>query len=155
MSTNQAQSQSGFVALMTVIIISATLISQVFMVSVGGLSVRFDTLSAEHKTISKILAKSCMEAAIIKLNQNYFYLTLTGGEKISVGSKVCILKKIEHGVENASHKKTVAVHSQGESGGSFTNLVSILQMQNPTYFSEFDDSSITIISQAEFGVSGL
>jgi len=155
MSTNQNQSQRGFAALMAVIVISTMLISQVFVVAKEGLSVRLDVLSAEHKTISKILATSCVEVAIIKLNKNYFYLTSVSGEIISVGSKACVLKKIEHGVESFSHEKKVIVYTQGQSGGSFTNLVTVLEMQNPRYFSKFDEPAVSIISQAEFGKSAL
>jgi hypothetical protein len=155
MFTNPNQVQRGFAALMAVIVISAMLVSQVFVVAQGGLSVRLDVLSAEQKTISKTLASSCVEVAIIKLNKNYFYLTTAGGEVVPVGSKNCILKKIEHGIEGASREKKVIVYTQGQSGGSFTNLVTVLEMHNPRHFSEFYKSTISIMSQAEFGESAL
>lgn len=155
MFINQAHQKRGFIALMSVIIISVMLVSQVFMVSKGGLSVRLDVLNSEHKTISKTLATSCVEAAIIKLNQNYYYLTSVDGEVISIGSKSCTLKKIEHTVENPAHEKKVIVYTQGQSGGSFTNLISVLVAKNPHYFYEFDESLVRIISQTELGVSAL
>ena len=60
----------GFVALMSVIIISAILLILMFTLGTSSFFSRFDALDAENKRVSLGLAEACVNAAILKLAQD-------------------------------------------------------------------------------------
>lgn len=81
------KNQQGFVALMSVIIISAVLL--VMMVSAAGIAFRgrFSVLDYENKKIGVGLAEACAQVAMLKIAQNSQY---GGGEDVVVeGDKKC------------------------------------------------------------------
>jgi hypothetical protein len=75
----------GFVALISVIIISAILLVLVFTLEAASLFARFDSLDSENKRISLELAEACVQSAMLKEAQNPTY---AGGDCISLGG-VC------------------------------------------------------------------
>lgn len=72
----------GFIALVSVIIVSLILTVVVFALSFGGFSLRFNILGSEFKEISFFSAKSCRDIAILKLSVNNSYLPRLGGDDI-------------------------------------------------------------------------
>lgn len=78
---------SGFVALMSVVIISAILLTLVFTLGLSSFFNRFDALDAENKRISLGLAEACVNVAMLKIAQDFDYGTSipASGECVSVG----------------------------------------------------------------------
>ena len=60
----------GFIALISVILISAVLIALVVMVSAAGFYSRFNVLDYENKKVSVSLAEACAETALVNLAKN-------------------------------------------------------------------------------------
>lgn len=120
---------SGFIALMSVIIISAILLVLVFTLGVSSFFNRFDALDAENKRISLGLAEACVNVAMLKIAQNPNYGTTpplpAGGECVSVGDtcsaaaskKVC---KICTVTPVATFPKTI--ETRAVYNGAYTNL---------------------------------
>ena len=111
----------GFVALMSVILISAILLVLVFVLETWSFFQRIDALDSENKRISLELAESCIDAAILKAAQNPSY---GGGECISLGGvcggtdpqRVCRICSVSYSYGSAT-ASTRAVFGQ-----AFTNL---------------------------------
>lgn len=74
--------ESGFIALVSVIIISLILTVVVFALSFGGFSLRFNILDSEFKEISFFSAKSCRDIALFKLSTNDSYLPRPEGDVV-------------------------------------------------------------------------
>ena len=66
----KTSSESGFLALMSAIIISAVLMIVIFSVGFSGFMTRFNILDSEYKTTSYNLAENYVNQAWLKLSQN-------------------------------------------------------------------------------------
>lgn len=84
---------SGFIALMSSIIISVILLLIATTFSFTGFSSRFNILDLEMKERSSALAEACVDTALLKLANNPNY---PGGETITVsGSDTCTINTID------------------------------------------------------------
>jgi hypothetical protein len=81
--------QSGFVALLSVIIITVVLVVISVSVSTTSFFSRFNVADAEYKRLSSSLAEACADQALLKLAQDPSYAPAPGGDTISVGSSSC------------------------------------------------------------------
>lgn len=84
--------QSGYIALVSSIIISILLMAVTFAVSSGNFSARFNVLNAEFKERGLALAEACADTALLKLAQNPSY---PGNENIFVGNDQCSILAVE------------------------------------------------------------
>lgn len=114
----------GFVALMSVIIVSAILLILLFTLGASSFFSRFDALDTESKRESLALAESCAYTAMLKLAQDSTYQpTPSVGDKICVdgtcppSSKSCRICKISAGAGSTKIILTRAVY-----GGAYANL---------------------------------
>src|SRR4051812_38747998 len=82
-SMNNMQSPRGFVALMTVIIITAILLVLMCTMEFWSFFSRFDTLDAERMSASELLAESCVSRAVQHLAIDGSYSPAVGGECVS------------------------------------------------------------------------
>lgn len=80
------QSNRGFIALMSVIIIAAILLTVVTTVSFSGYRSRFNIYSSELKNISASIAEACVNTAVLKLSEDWNY---EGNETLSVNGTDC------------------------------------------------------------------
>ena len=111
----------GFVALMSVIIISAILLVYVFTLGASSFLNRINVLDTENKRISLALAEACASTAMLKIAQNASYAPIAGGECVSVSDtcgaagakKTC--KICPSGVSNVFYARAVY-------NGAYTNL---------------------------------
>ena len=78
------QQEGGFVALVSVIIISAILLTMIFVLGASSFFARFDALDQESKRVSLGLAEACANMAMVKLAQNSSYVPASGGDCVSV-----------------------------------------------------------------------
>ncbi len=127
------QRTQGFVALIATIIISLVLITAVVEQSQNSFFVRAGLLNRELKKTSSFLAYSCVQKAMQNLLRDYSYVPQNGGDVIQVGSDSCRVLTAVHGQEDAySHKKVVTVWANAVRGGAYTNIISDIEIINPT-----------------------
>jgi hypothetical protein len=118
-----SKSNSGFVALVSVVVVSAVLLVVMFTLSTSSFFNRFDALDSENKSISLGLAEACMSAAMLKVAQDPAYAPAIDGDCVSVGGtcysadpqKVCAICSIVIG--NPEVVVTRAVYN-----GAYTTL---------------------------------
>jgi len=112
----KANNQSGYIALISIIIIAILLITIGVVISFGGFFTRFSILENEYKEISVDLAEACGEFVIAKLAENWFYMLPPGGETMTVGTNNCQIVSIQDsGLEKII--RTQAIYQK-----SYTNL---------------------------------
>lgn len=123
---SNAKSGNGFIALMSVVIISAILLTLVFTLGVSSFFNRFDALDAENKRVSLGLAEACVNVAMINLAQDSTYSLATGGPGtcVSVGD-TC------PAVVGAQTSKTCKICSVVTSAGQST--INVRAVYNQTY----------------------
>lgn len=85
--------QKGFVALISVIIITLILLVTTTTLSLTGFLNRFNILEGEAKEISTGLAAACVESAQIKIARDSTY---AGGEALVVGEDECEILAVTH-----------------------------------------------------------
>ncbi len=97
--------QQGFVALISVIILSASLLILVALISIAGYYTRFNVLDLEDKQVSVALAEGCTETALVRIAQNSSYAPAGSGDCVSIGGtcgaadpqKVCKICSVSAG----------------------------------------------------------
>ena len=108
------KNQTGFVALMTAIIISIILGSMIFALNLSGFFARFNALNNQLKEISFALAKSCADTAMLKLGRNPAY---GGNEDIAVGVESCHI----FALQASGGQKIIQV--QAKPDNAYTDLI--------------------------------
>lgn len=126
--------QSGFVALISVIIITILLVIISVSISTTSFFSRFNVADGEYKKRSSELAEACVDAALLKLAQDPSY---AGGESIAVGSDSCQVVSVSSTATQYT-VKTKALFPQGTAYQAVTNLQVTV-----------DSSSFSIISWQE------
>lgn len=110
--------QSGFVALMSVIIILAVLLMVSASISFTSFSSRFNVSDAEYKKRSSALAEACLNAELLKLAQGSTY---ANGSIVNVGGDSCTIVSTDY-PSNPTTIKTQGVFPPAQPQRSFTNL---------------------------------
>lgn len=106
-------SQNGFIALVSAIIISAVLLVATVTLSYSSFFVRYNLLDGEYKERSSALAEGCVDAAILKLAGDPSY---SGNEPITIGSELCTVRPVQISGNNK------IIETQAEFQNSYTNL---------------------------------
>jgi hypothetical protein len=84
--TNKTQKKEGFVALISVVIISAILLLVAVTLSLSGYYGRYNILDSELKKRSVAIAEACVDTALLNLANNPSY---TGNATTTIGSDAC------------------------------------------------------------------
>jgi hypothetical protein len=135
----------GFIALISVIIISVVLLALASTLGSSSLLSRFDTLNSEFKRVSLGLAESCTSVALLRIGQNYAYdptsdpgyvagkgsLVVVGVDSQGV-SESCYIESVTYGPEDAHHRKPVKIETQGQYRNAFTNVTIAASVANPS-----------------------
>jgi len=126
------KAQNGYVALMSVIIISAILVLMATTASFRGFYGRYNVLESEFKERSLAIAEACADTALLYLASNVNYYDLAGGT-VSISGYTCTISQT--GVPAAGQKrfKTQAIFQN-----AYTNLEITI-----------DTSDISIVSWKE------
>lgn len=82
----------GFMALSTVLILSAILVSIVIGVSIRSISRAMVSLDEEASKRAQVLSESCAEYALIELERTFEY---AGDQSIMIGTDSCTIEPIE------------------------------------------------------------
>ena len=94
----------GFIALTSVIILSALLLSIVGAVSLGGFYARSTLLDEEYKEESRALAQACVQHVLAALRADATY---AGGSTVDVGSESCTVEPGASGSPRTFHIRAV------------------------------------------------
>lgn len=78
----------GFIALLSVILISSTLLVLTASASLGGFYLRQNLLDAEFKERGVWLAKACVEEARLKLARDLYF---SGNTEMNIGEDSCTI----------------------------------------------------------------
>ena len=114
------KTQRGFVALMSVIIISAILLLYVFGLGASSFFARFDSLDSENQRIALGKAESCAQAALLKIAQG----GSVAEQEVTVSNGTC---KICPGTD-ATHLVVRAKHN-----GAFSNIRATVAVVSGVY----------------------
>lgn len=99
----QFKNNSGFMALISTIIISAVLLIVAVSLSLSGFYTRSNILDSELKEKSFFLAEGCFDVALAKLSEDLLYNP--SNETISLGVEECEIVSVD---TSGSHIKTQA-----------------------------------------------
>jgi len=146
--------EAGFIALMSVLIISITLLGIAFARSNNGFFARFGALNSEYKRVGLGLAESCVNVALLKIAQNASYLPAAGGDTITVGSNTCTIKSVSYDKtywSTSPYHEMATIQTQGTFNDTWSNLSVTAVIQNPSHaiVASGTTSSISIVSWAE------
>src|SRR3990167_5337659 len=96
----------GFIALISVIVITMILLGTTASLATKGFLDRFNILEGEAKEISAGLASACVESARIKIARDG--INYVGSETLSVGENTCEIVLVTHnGSESTIQSKGV------------------------------------------------
>jgi hypothetical protein len=121
---NKRSHQSGFVALLSTIIIGAILLVLTIEVGQAGFYTRFMVLGTQWKEQSRVVAQSCGEQALAHILTD---TTWTGGSTSTLSQGVCHTSPIQ---KNYPSPGLLTIRVSGEVKERFTNLVQVYQMGN-------------------------
>ena len=123
------KANEGYIALISVIIISVLLLTITFSLSLSGFFSRFNILDTEFKKRSVALAEACGDTALLKLAASSSISTpLT----VPVGSDNCTISSVQF--DTPSIGKTT-VKTQAKYQNIFTNLAIIVNTANTSVIS--------------------
>lgn len=109
---------SGYIALISAIIISVILMLIVLGTGLTGFSGRFNILDSEWKERSTALAEGCLDTARLKLAVDPSY-TVTTPETITIGSGTCQIISV-----SSAWPKTIV--TQAKPNNIYTNLTVVV-----------------------------
>lgn len=112
----------GFIALITIMIISVVLLATTLTLAERGILYRFSVLDRTNKIISEQLAVACAEVATLLLANNRTY-TATSSITIPVGDESCTISSIT----NSASVATITARSTYQ--GPTTNYVVTQSLQ--------------------------
>lgn len=123
----------GYVALMSVMIISVALLALTFASNSSGFMSRFDILNSENKRISLGLAESCVNTALLKVAQMNYDVPYTGGETILVGANPCTIDSVAYATPFpfVPNKQIAIVKTHAQFKGAFSNMNITATVQDP------------------------
>ena len=116
---------NGFVALISVILISAILLISMLSTSNDAITTRFNLLNSEEKVESFDLAKSCLEIALVRLAENSNFRLAAPGDIIQIEEGSCQIISI-----TKDNSGELIVNTKGMKNQAVTNLESKIHLTN-------------------------
>ena len=112
---------SGYIALISAIVISTLLVGLTFALSYAGYFSRFNILESEYKERSLALAEACVDTALLKIAQNPGYNP--SNESIPVGTDSCMVVSAQ---ANQPVAGQTTIKTQGLYQKSYSNIIVIV-----------------------------
>ncbi len=109
-------SQHGFIALISILIISAVLLVTTLGLAQFGIANRFFILNLEQKASSKKLAEACVHIARIQTYNDPLFVRNTP-LSVPVAGSTCTIISI-----TPSGNDTTVIHTSAQTGEAITNL---------------------------------
>lgn len=120
------KNSQGFIALISVIILSVVLLAAVVSLSQYGVTTRYALLDLERKGESETLASACLEVARIAVMNDPSYSVTNLSINVGTSTKVCKIETVSAGVVKVSASSTGAVTNLkatiNTTNGNFTKL---------------------------------
>lgn len=113
MSLNKTQTNEGYVAIISAVILTVVILTVAVSFSSSNFLARFDGGSFESKEDARAAAEGCLEYALLKLSANDAY---AGNESVTIASSSCTLRPII----TASGQKRIEAYAA--SNNKTTNL---------------------------------
>lgn len=108
------QTNSGFIALMSAVIVSMILLLIAVNTSKNSFLGRLNILNSEFKERSLVSAEACADVALLKLASDMDY---TGNENIIIGSgDICAIKTVD------SSEDPIVIYAKSDFQHAITNL---------------------------------
>ena len=145
------QSKNGFIALITVIIISAILLGLASAANTAGYFNRFTALDAEYKRTAFARAESCSNVELLSLAQNYAYAPAPNTPVALVGSTKCTINSITDVGPALSSSRTVLITTSATYGEAFSTVEVEATIANPSVAAPGNSATpaVTILSWQE------
>lgn len=124
---NTHKKEEGFIALISILILSSVLLATTLSLAQFGLANRFFILNLEQKASSQKMAEACLEMLRIKVYSDPAYTTTTKTTYILAGSDCSVVSVIGTGT------KTVKVSATED--GAITNLQADINSSTGDYIS--------------------
>lgn len=106
----------GYIALISVLIISAVLIVLAVSISTISYFSRFNVLDMEYKKRSNALAKGCLNITLFNLSKDINYMST---ESIGVNSESCKIFSVRHDAPVVGH---ITIQTKATVQNAVTNL---------------------------------
>jgi Tfp pilus assembly protein PilV len=107
----------GFIALISVLILSVILLAAVISLAQYGITSRYALLTLESKTITEELAHACVQVVRIAIFNDNLYKT--SNHVIPIGNSNCIIKDI---FTNTPTQGVSRIEASASLSGATTNL---------------------------------
>jgi hypothetical protein len=120
--------QKGFIALISIMIMSVVLLATTLSLAQFGLASRFFILDLEHKSASEKLAEACVHTARISVYNDPLY-NPTSPVTIPVGDKSCTILSVQPNGNQSLVKVTAT------SGTATTNMQVLIDNTNGDFVS--------------------
>lgn len=108
------KSRGGYIALISVIVLTAIILVIVFTLGLGSFYGRMDILGSDFKEQSQALSEACLETARLNMLSDPEY---AGNENVTVGSSTCFIGAITS--SGTAHK---LILTEGMHQNSYTSL---------------------------------
>ena len=140
---NKNKSNRGYIALISVIVISLVLVSLTSLLSYGGYFTRASAANGEYKRISLGLAESCVNKALLEIAKNPDYLgnepSVNVGAVDTCGIKTVIYYNPSTSSEcsnptsgyDSNNQKVACITTQANYKGAFSNMTITAKVQDP------------------------
>ncbi len=136
----------GFIALISVLVISFILLGLTAAANTAGFFARFAQLDLAYQQQSYVLAEGCANVALLNLQQNYSYAPTN--QQITIGNNACTIVSVTTQSATASSKQ-VTIQTKAQYNHTFTNLSVTATIQNPSVASAYTGADIVITSWQE------
>lgn len=153
---NFKNKNSGFMALVSMLILSTVLVMLMLANSTSTFFARFDVLGKENKVIAENLAQSCINTALLKLAEDYNYDPLNDsyyqtskGVPVNVGLYTCFIVSTNPGGPRSGNFTNVTITTSASHHKSFSTFRVLTKVLNPSQPQSPAEPNISIISWEE------
>jgi hypothetical protein len=120
--------ERGFVALISIIMLSVVLLASTLSLAQFGLVNRYFILDLENKSVSERLAEACVHVARIQIYNNPDYEPSTP-ITIAIGGSACTISMVDPGVDESTIEATATM------GNSVTNYRVVVDTDDGEFLS--------------------
>jgi len=139
----QAPKRNGYVALISSVIISFILTGLAFTVARSGFFSRFDSVNAEYKRISKGMAESCVNQALLELAQDP-NMASVDKENSAIGCKYRITNPSTY---DSGNKKIANIVGAAQYNGAFSKM----EINSTIYDPQYSPPSKIVVKSFSYG----
>ena len=126
MYTSKHTNHAGFVALISIVMLSVVLLGATISLAQFGIANRFFILDLENKNVSEQLAEACIHVARIYVYNDPLF-NPQSPVTLSIGEKTCTIHSV---IPRSPENNESTVNVQATSGNSVTNMQAIFDVRD-------------------------